>query len=132
MVPLPPHIPHVLHWVRTEGRDDNSCWWRQHGKNMPCLPVFQEVSIFKLKLWLPPRTSQIGKLCFYISLSVEVYSAAPHRRCATLVWLLGLGQVPLKAKLFCWQGGCAGVLGMLCACRQTLFKAAAMCFCRCS
>lgn len=113
VAPLPPHLPRVLHWVRTEGRDGNSCQPRWHGKNMSCFPLFQEVTSFKLKLWLPPKALQIGKLCFYISLRKVVYSPAPHRRCATLVCVLLLGQVPLKAKPFSLQGSCAGVLGVL-------------------
>lgn len=53
--------------------------WRRHGKNTSCFPLFQEVTSFKLKLWLPPKALQIGKLCFYISLGMVVYSAGMNK-----------------------------------------------------
>lgn len=106
VAPVPPYLPQVLCWVRTEGRDGDS----RDGMNMLCFSLFQEVTGFKLKLWLSPKALQKGKVCLSLGFRTSAFK----------------GQAILIAGKRCW------VLGMLCVRKQTLSKAAAMCFCRCS
>lgn len=91
VAPVPPYLPQVLCWVRTEGRDGDS----RYGMAKTCCasPCSKKSPVLSLNYGFPQ------KLCKRVR----------------YVWVLVLGQVTLKAKPFWSQGSGAGYWACVCA-----------------